>query len=188
MTSMASMTSNTTLLFSLLSFPTPFLHPCYNASHKTPAQTRIDGYFTVTYGDDQRAAKFQSKRLIEATRALKRKRDQKNLSVVDMVKGAPKGFDKVFVNAKENLLFCMEQNTDDLKAAMEGVKTQRERVEKVLMERRVGSEVVEGEVGEEAGEEVGEEGQGKSRKEQQHQVVCYLYLESLMKTMLEARN
>ena len=99
------------------------------------------------------------------------------------MKGAPKGFDKVFVNAKENLLFCMEQNTEDLKAAMEGVITQRGRVEKGLMERRVRSEVVEGEAG-----EAGEEGEGKSRKEQQHQVVCYLYLESLMKTMLEARN
>ena len=174
------MASNATLN---VLFPYPFLYPSCNASHKTPAQTRIDGYFTVTYGDDQRAAKFQSKRLIEATRALKRKRDQKNLNVVDMVKGAPKGFDKVFVNAKENLLFCMEQNTEDLKTAMEGVKTQRGRVEKGLMERRVRSEVVEGEAG-----EAGEEGEGKSRKEQQHQVECYLYLESLMKTMLEARN
>ena len=99
------------------------------------------------------------------------------------MKGAPKGFDKVFVNAKENLLFCMEQNTEDLKTAMEGVITQRGRVEKGLMERRVRSEVVEGEAG-----EAGEEGEGKSRKEQQHQVECYLYLESLMKTMLEARN
>jgi len=183
------MASNATLN---VLFPYPFLYPSCNASHKTPAQTRIDGYFTVTYGDDQRAAKFQSKRLIEATRALKRKRDQKNLNVVDMVKGAPKGFDKVFVNAKENLLFCMEQNTEDLKTAMEGVITQRGRVEKGLMERRVGSEVVVGDEGAEGAEgaegEAGEEGEGKSRKEQQHQVECYLYLESLMKTMLEARN
>ena len=108
------------------------------------------------------------------------------------MKGAPKGFDKVFVNAKENLLFCMEQNTEDLKAAMEGVKTQRGRVEKGLMERRVGSEVVVGDEGAEGAEgeagEAGEAGEGKSRKEQQHQVECYLYLESLMQTMLEARN
>ena len=63
-------------------------------SQKKSAQTRIDGYFTTTYKDDKRAAKFQSKRLIQATKALKRRRDQEGMTVEQMLKAAPAGFDE----------------------------------------------------------------------------------------------
>ena len=45
-------------------------------SQNQKAQTRIDGYFSLSYSDNKRAAMFKSKRLIEATQAIRKQREQ----------------------------------------------------------------------------------------------------------------
>ena len=44
------------------------------------AQTRIDGFFSLSYNDDKRAARFKSKRLIEATAAIREQRESSHAS------------------------------------------------------------------------------------------------------------
>ena len=44
-------------------------------SQQQKAQTRIDGYFSLSYSDNKRAARFKSKRLIEATSAIRKQRE-----------------------------------------------------------------------------------------------------------------
>ena len=44
-------------------------------SQQQKAQTRIDGFFSLSYNDNQRAARFKSKRLIEATAAIRKQRE-----------------------------------------------------------------------------------------------------------------
>ena len=149
-------------------------------SEKKSAQTRIDGYFTVRYEDDKRAARFTSKRLIEATKALKRKRHQGldvELDVEAMLKNAPKDFGIVFPNPKQSLLFVLEQNDQGVNQALVNVVKQRRKLEIERMNN----------------EEVEEEEEGKKKmllilmKKKERQIICMKYLESLMTKILNTR-
>lgn len=138
-------------------------------SKRKSAQTRIDGYFSVTYDDNKRAAKFQSKRLIEATNALRRKNDQKSINIASMIKKSPHDFNIYFPNTEERLQYCMEQNTKDLIRALEKVQNHR-----LILEKKNILESCDND----------EDNDDKKQQE----VTCYIYLESLMKTILENRN
>ena len=149
-------------------------------SEKKSAQTRIDGYFTVRYEDNKRAARFTSKRLMEATKALKRKRHQGldvELDVKAMLENAPKDFGIVFPNPKQSLLFVLEQNDQGVNQALVNVVKQRRKLEIERMNN----------------EEVEEEEEGKKKmllilmKKKERQIVCMKYLESLMTKILNTR-
>jgi hypothetical protein len=138
---------------------------------KRKPQTRIDGYFTVRYEDDKRAGKFQSKRLAEATRALRRKKDQKILSVDTMLENAPKHFDKVFKAPRESLNFVLSKNDKEVSSALSSLVASR-----IVLEKSEEDKV----------EETNEQ-QSKTIK-MGTQIACMKYLEKMMREMLAARG
>ena len=136
-------------------------------SQKRPAQTRIDGYFAVRYEDDKRAGKFQSKRLLEATRALRRKRNRSSLDIDTMLNSAPDGFAVVFQNPKESLSFILEQSNASIQSALTALELQRK--------------------SQEDAEDVEEDEITSTEKESQ-KIKCMKFLETLMKKILNTRS